>query len=103
MATVRSVRRAGSQRRGDGVGDRLEHGIQLGADQGDGRDDEDGDERGDQAVLDGGGAGLALHKRDKGLHFHSPFSISITATYPKLAGVRPPARQGIREIGRAHV
>ena len=47
---------------GDGQvgGDLVEHGLQLGAHQADGRDDDDGDESGDQAILDRGRAGLVL-------------------------------------------
>ena len=56
----------------DGVVDRREHVVQVGADRGDDGDDGDADEAGDQAVLDGGCAGLTLHEtRNQVLHLGS--------------------------------
>src|SRR5665647_1958401 len=61
-------------------GDAFEHGVEVGADQGHGRDDDDGDQRDHQAVLDCGGAFLfGAHAVDEGLdlgvELHVGFSV----------------------------
>lgn len=45
-----------------------ERGVELHANLGDDGDDADADEGGDQAVLDGRGAGFALRETNEGLH-----------------------------------
>ena len=53
--------------------DRVERAGQVGAHRGDGGDDDDRDERGDQAVFDGGGAGFVLSEtRDELGHGEFP-------------------------------
>ena len=53
---------------GHSAGELREHERNAGADVGHGGDDDDADEGGDQAVLDGRCARLALHELVQGLH-----------------------------------
>jgi len=48
----------------DRGGDRVEQGAQLGTEQGDGSDDDDGDQRNHEPVLDGGGTTVAAKRSD---------------------------------------
>src|SRR5690242_15464312 len=51
-----------ARRSGHRIGDVGQDAVDLGADRAHGNDGGDGDQRGDQRVLDGGGAVLALHQ-----------------------------------------